>query len=236
MAINYIDVGIVANDGTGDSLREAMIKINDNFEEIDLRVVEETIIANAGDFGTGIYKGKIDGENQFKRIVAGQNVTLTNADNYITINAAESLDQLVVISDSGSITVERGQTLGIKGGEGINTEVNGQQVILNLDTTGIVSQDTSPLLSANLEANNKNITGANTITATTFRGAFEGTIWGYDVRTFGSYFQGFDFGGLRPTYNNAIELILGNTDVDFETIVPPPPSGIIVDLGIIPPQ
>ena len=31
MAINYIDVGIIANDGTGDDLREAFIKVNENF-------------------------------------------------------------------------------------------------------------------------------------------------------------------------------------------------------------
>jgi len=42
MAISLINVGQIANDGTGDDLREAFIKINQNFEELDLRDDEQT--------------------------------------------------------------------------------------------------------------------------------------------------------------------------------------------------
>ena len=35
MAINPINVGNAANDGTGDDLREAFIKINQNFQLLD---------------------------------------------------------------------------------------------------------------------------------------------------------------------------------------------------------
>lgn len=51
MAIGYINTGTIANDGTGDDLREAFIKINDNFEELDLRIIEETVIQNNGSIG-----------------------------------------------------------------------------------------------------------------------------------------------------------------------------------------
>lgn len=229
MAINYIDVGIIANDGTGDDLREAFIKVNENFEELDLRIVEETVIVNAGSLGQGVYAGKIDGEHNFKRLLAGSNVTLTSTANSITINAADSLDQLIIISDSGTVSVSRGQTLSIQGGEGINTRVNGQQIILDLDSTGIVVKDTAPILGGNLNANNKSIQNANLISATTFSGELQGNVWGFDVREFGPYLTGFDFGEFQAVYNNALEFILKRTDVDFGPF--DPPSGDTVDLG-----
>jgi hypothetical protein len=229
MTINYIDVGIVANDGTGDDLREAFVKVNNNFEELDLRIVEETLIINAGTVGEGIYLDKIDGEHIFKRLVAGSNITLSPTANSITINAANSLDQLIVISDSGSIIVARGQTLSVVGGNGVATRTNGQQLILDLDTTGIVSRDSAPLLSANLNAFNNNIDNANEVSATVFKGELQGNVWGYDIRTFGSYFQGFDFGQFRARYNSSIEFIMQRVDVDFGAF--DPDSGDEVDLG-----
>ena len=53
MAINLINVGQVANDGTGDDLREAMIKINQNFEELDLATA--TVGTNLGNTGEGVF-------------------------------------------------------------------------------------------------------------------------------------------------------------------------------------
>ena len=35
MTVQLINIGNVANDGTGDDLREAFIKVNDNFEDLD---------------------------------------------------------------------------------------------------------------------------------------------------------------------------------------------------------
>lgn len=231
MAIQYVRTGTIANDGTGDDLREAFTKINDNFEELDLRVVEQTLNENTGSLGEGIYAGKANGIHGFKRLVAGANISLVATDTNITINGANALDQLIVVTDSGTVTVGRGQTMSIKGGFGINTEQDGQQVILNLDTLGVVSRDTAPALGGNLNANNFNITGANTISATTFNGGLEGLVYGFDVREFGPYLTGFDFGTIRNTYNNALEFIIANADLDFGAITPE--SGDTVDLGFI---
>jgi hypothetical protein len=231
MAITYINTGTIANDGTGDDLREAFTKINNNFEELDLRIIEETLIENTGSIGEGTYAGKTDGIHGFKRIIAGSNITLASTDTSITVNSADALDQLIAVTDSGTVTVAKGQTMSVRGGEGINTEADGQQIIINLDTTGIVSQDTAPELSGNLDANNFNITGVNTVQATLFNGALEGLVYGYDVREFGPYLSGFDFGTIRNTYNNALEFILANVDLDFAGITPD--TGDTVDLGFI---
>ena len=37
MAIQTINIGTIANDGTGDDLREAFVKVNNNFTELDTR-------------------------------------------------------------------------------------------------------------------------------------------------------------------------------------------------------
>ena len=137
MAITYINTGTIANDGTGDDLRDAFIKINDNFEELDLRIVEDFNVENLGSLGDGLYGGKIAGVHGFKRLVGGSNITLSSTANTITLNGADSLDQLLVVSDSGSLTVSRGQTMNVRGGEGTNTRTDGQTIFIDLDTTGI---------------------------------------------------------------------------------------------------
>ena len=231
MAIQYINTGTIANDGTGDDLRESFTKINDNFEELDLRIVEETQIENLGSIGQGVWGGKVDGVHGFKRLVAGTNINVTSTANTITINASDSLDQLVVVSDNGTLTVARGQTMRVRGGDGIVTSVSGQDLTVTLDDAGIVVKDLTPSLGGDLNANNKNITGANTISANNFSGSLQGLVYGYDVREFGPYLSGFDFGGIRNSYNNALEFIMNRVDLDFAAITPA--SGDNVDLGFI---
>ena len=46
MAIQTINIGTIANDGTGDDLREAFVKVNNNFAELDIRDPEKTTGAN----------------------------------------------------------------------------------------------------------------------------------------------------------------------------------------------
>jgi hypothetical protein len=91
---------------------------------------------------------------------------------------------------------------------------------VDLDNSGILVRDSSPTLSANLNANAKDITGANVISANTFQGSLQGLVYGYDLREFGAYFQGFDFGNFRNTWDNAIEFILSQTDVDLGAFTP----------------
>lgn len=231
MAITYINTGTIANDGTGDDLREAFIKVNDNFEELDLRIVEETVIVNSGTIGTPLYAGKLEGEHRIKRLQPGTNITFGTAENTITINAADSLDQLLVTSDNGSITVERGQVLNVRGGEVISTRTDGQTIYLDLDNTGILARDSSPQLTTDLDSNNHNITGVNSIQANIFNGALEGLVYGFDMRQFGSFFDGFDFGEVRSQYTSALQFIINRVDVDFGDMAFD--SGDTVDLGFI---
>ena len=56
MAIQLVNLGNTANDGTGDDLREAFVKVNANFNELDLRDDEQTTVTNLGATGEGLFK------------------------------------------------------------------------------------------------------------------------------------------------------------------------------------
>lgn len=230
MAIEYINTGTIANDGTGDALREAFIKVNNNFEELDLRIIEETVIENVGVIGASVYAGKTDSVHGFKKLISGTNIAISENDTGITLNVPSSLDELLIISDNGAITIAPGQSVTVVGGNGINTSTTGQTLTVDLDTSNIVSRDAAPALSANLSAAGHNILNAGIVSATTFNGSLEGLVYGIDVRDLG-LLTGFDFGRFRNTYNNAIEFIIANTDLDFGPF--DPDIGDTVDLGFL---
>jgi len=231
MAIEYINVGTIANDGTGDDLREAFVKINNNFEELDLKAAADIPIENVGSLGTAVYAGLVDGVHSFKRLINGQNISISSNETSITIEGTEALEQLIVASENGTISVSNGESITIVGGQGLNTSTNGQTLNIDLASTGIVSSDTAPALSGTLSANNNDIVSANNIIANSFNGELYGNVWGVDIRTLGPFLEGFDFGQAREVYSNALEFILAQIDVEFGFI--DPEAGEAVDFGYI---
>ena len=85
MAVQLINIGNIANDGTGDDLREAFIKANANFEELDLRDDEQTTASNLGSTGEGLFAQKLAYDLQFKKVVGGAGLTLTATNDNIII-------------------------------------------------------------------------------------------------------------------------------------------------------
>ena len=71
MAVQTINVGVLANDGTGDDLREAFIKANQNFDDLDLRVsaVAEIEGENIGSAGYGVFAEKVGNNLQFRKLL-----------------------------------------------------------------------------------------------------------------------------------------------------------------------
>lgn len=238
MAIQLINVGNVANDGTGDDLREAFIKINQNFEELDLRDDEQTSVSNLGATGEGIFAQKINYDLQFKKLIGGTDVTLSSSDNNITINANGGLKTLLVSTDSGSKILDEVDSINILGGTGVTTTLVGDTLTINNAASELVT-DTTPELGGNLDARAFNITNvgnidANSITAGSFIGNLTGLVNGVNVtelqNTVETYF-GFDLGPISKNITSVLEWLLINIDVDAGSIAVANPT--VSDFGSI---
>lgn len=232
MAVEVINIGNIANDGTGDDLREAFHKVNVNFGDLDTRFPEAATGVNLSEVGEGVFASDNNSQLSFKTLIGGTNLTLTATDSTIALDVPDSIGQLITITDSGSVIVNNGQTLGINGDTGLATRAVGQNIIIEA-TDGILSQDGTPSLAGTLDADNNDITNAGTITATQFNGPIDGLVYGYDIRDIGQFFQGFDMGNFTQTYTSAFEFILSETDLDLGSFVGPGTSGAVIDLGTI---
>ena len=84
MAIQTINIGTNPNDGTGDDLRTAFDKVNDNFTEL-LAVGGETNTASNLGIGEGVFKVKTAQNLEFK--------SLRNSDGTIALTGNISITQ-----------------------------------------------------------------------------------------------------------------------------------------------
>ena len=127
MTRQNINIGSAANDGTGDTLRSAGTKINQNFQEIytqlggdSSNLTTQVIIKDSGGVGTIIYEGTSADSHETKLIVdqptADRTVTIPNATGTIVLrNSTDTLTNktlttpiIASISNSGTMTVPTG--------------------------------------------------------------------------------------------------------------------------------
>ena len=206
MAIQTINIGTVANDGTGDDLREAFVKVNANFAELSARNPEATTGVNLGASGEGVFAQLNGAEMQFKKLIGGGNVTLSADGNAITINSVGGLQTLNVETDNGTQAVTDGDTLKLIGGTNLNTKIAGGGV--TFDSVTELSSDLTPQLGANLDGQNNNIINVNNINA---------KVWYKDIRDI----AGFNFGTITKSYADIFNWLLDNQDIEFGLIDQP---------------
>jgi len=232
MAIEMINVGAAANDGTGDDLREAFIKINQNFEDLDLRIDDKTEGANVGT-GAKVYKQRVGYDLQFRSIVEGNNVSVTELDNMISISAVGGLQSLFFVTDSGSLQVADGQTVRIQGGTDITTRWDGQSIRIDNAKVTNLNEDSTPVLGADLDGNQFNISNVGSLTATVVNaevvGNLTGLVHGIDIRDLNDVYDDFDLGSFVYQISTWYDYLRYAIDVDFGTINSP--SGPDIDLG-----
>jgi uncharacterized membrane protein len=250
MAVQLINIGNVANDGTGDDLREAFIKANANFEELDLRDDEQTSGSNLGVDGESIFVRRNVYDLEFKKIHAGTNVTLTADASKIVIAADSGVSDLTITADTGNVVLDNSAALSIVGGTDITTSITGS--VLTLAYNGITDlvSDTTPQLSADLDAQANNLLNVGTIATTGVTGPVTGNVTGNTVGTHTGDVTGnvvgsvhgidirtllgndaTDFGNINPTVNNLLEYIIFNTDFEMGSFTAP--NAATLDLGAI---
>ena len=229
MSIETINIGNIANDGTGDDLRQAFIKTNNNFTYLNSTVNAGTVTAANLGAETGVFAQKSNTTLQFKSLRGGAGITLSNTGTTVTITGNPGLEQLITISDNGSIITPGGnQTIGIQGGTNTSTRVSGTTLHVDVTGTNLVALDPAPKLSASLNANNFSITGAQDVSAVSFTGNLTGLVHNIDVRTIGDKLVDVDLGTFT-TVNNVLELIIVNFDFDLGTYASP--SSMVIDGG-----
>ena len=174
MAIQNINLGTYANDGTGDDLRAAFTKVNDNFDYLnDLVAISGT---NLG-AGAPVFVSKSGNNLQFRSIAAGSNLTVGYNGTTITLSANNPFVGNVTGNVTGNAsTVTNGvyTTSSINALADVDTSstppTNGQSLVWNTvasqwkpatvsgggGLTDIVN-DTTPQLGGNLDVNGRSI-------------------------------------------------------------------------------
>jgi hypothetical protein len=242
MALKIINLGSVANDGTGDDLREAFDKVVFNFAELDARTPEATTVVNLGT-GEGLYANTNDAELQFKSIIGGNNVTLSSDSDELTINVDAGVTQFIVAADSGSLTVTENTTVTIQGGTLISTTRDGNNIRIDSSALSRVQDDATPRLGGSLDANGNNIGNIGIVTATDVQagnmsvsGSLTGLVHGIDIRdlNYNRDPDNWNFGGITPTtVTNLWDFMWATVNVDFGGITPGTETNVTLDLGPI---
>lgn len=224
--LQNINVGNIANDGSGDDLREAFIKVNNNLLYLENATLEPLLEGNnLGGAGEGIYASKDPNILNFKELLGGNNVSLTSNNNSIIINSEGGISDILIMVDDGHVTLDDSgdsvPELDILGGSLINTRpVMPNQIFIDLEDRGILAHDQEPALSSSLQANSNNIQDAGTISADLFQGPINGTVYDVDIRNINEYFSNnWDFGAIIPgQITSFIEYLTLTNDLDLGSI------------------
>jgi hypothetical protein len=230
MTITNINIGTIANDGTGDDLREAFIKVNNNFAELNARDPESTTVTNRlTDTSTvkGLFYQKQGVDLQFKVLEAGTNVNFTNTDeNKIVVNATGILS-LNLTGDTGPVVnISSGNTVEYRGAGATNTRMltNPPSGFPTLEIESLLANEANPTLSGTLTAAGNDITGVDVLQAANV----QSLVYNIDVRTRNS-FIGFDMGTITLdnavppaiTFQNALDYFFYLNPIDMGTIGSP---------------
>tara|TARA_R110000868_G_scaffold136057_4_gene348870 strand:+ start:2770 stop:3510 length:741 start_codon:yes stop_codon:yes gene_type:complete len=243
MAIQTINIGRAANDGTGDDLREAFIKVNQNFQELDAVALQTAV--NLGSSGARVFKEQVENIFNFRRIVAGTNITLTELDNTIVIDGTVPDQQTIITTDQGSITVGNGQPWELYGGDGVTISAdNGASPNPTIVIDSALANDATPQLAASLDGNNQNITAVNNLQATSVLGgtlsvtgdAIVNNLRPTNINNINytnnlGRFLTFDFGTISSVFEGQLQFVMGTTPVNLGTFTNPAAGNI--DAGTI---
>ena len=212
MTLQVINLGNVANDGAGDDLRTAFVKVNANFSALEIAAADTTG-TNLGSIGANVFKEVVDNNMRFRKLVSGYNISVVETDNTIEFSMSGA-NNIIVVSDNGSLIATPGGSINIVGGAGIT--VTASENTKTLTIVGGVINEPAPTLGADLNANGKNITNINNI---------NGTSWDNMI---GKLFN-MDFGQIPNSIDNMLDFIVRFVDVDMGSISAP--AAYIIDMG-----
>ena len=224
MAIQNINIGNQVNDGLGDDLRSAFQKVNANFSELYAKVAI-TAAENVGLTGVGIFKTLDVDTLQFKKLVAGTGVTVTDNTDTVTIASPAQLGFTTVITDAGNLAATTStDSFGIKAGDNVTVAIDGRYVKINAYTDPVrLSADPNPTLAGDLNLNGYSIQGPGEFNGTlTLRqtdgtgvGNMLGLVHGVDIRDIAENPRSFDFGSFSQNIETVFQFMMYTTPFDL---------------------
>jgi len=110
--IQTINVGNLVNDGLGDDLRTAFLKVNANFSELNTGL---TITASNSGLGAGIFKQKLNNDLQFKSLVSGTKILIEESADFLTVNTTQEDAFIRFDTDSGSMLASTHEQITLQG-------------------------------------------------------------------------------------------------------------------------
>jgi hypothetical protein len=228
MGKQTIDVGTVINDGTGDDIRTAFVKVNDNFTELYDQGAQNNSGANVGT-GIGVYKNKTGDILNFKTLTAGLGIYVTPGTNDIVIQNAWPSISRITADDTHEILSTGSASIVVAGAGGVTTSISGN----TLTITGGVNFNslTNPTLGGNLNLNGHNITGSGTVIAN-LQGNLTGTVYNIDVRNLDKDVNSFDFGNITADIPTTFMQWL-KTQYSFDLGTFASPAAVAIDIGTI---
>jgi pyruvate kinase len=110
--IQTINVGNLVNDGLGDDLRTAFLKVNANFAELNAGL---TITASNTGTGSSVFKEKVNNDLRFKSLVGGTKILITEGNDSIDIASTQPDAFIKIDTDSGSVEASSHEQITMQG-------------------------------------------------------------------------------------------------------------------------
>jgi hypothetical protein len=255
---NLVDVGFVANDGTGDTLRDSFLKINGNFLYVGTRLGNAVTGTNVGSTGEGIYKEVVSSNLKFRKIDADGNLHVRLVGDVITLDFRPNTPVNFFgqnITNAGSVTATSftgpltgnvtGAVTGNAGSVTNGVYTTGDQTIAGAKTfsstiTGSVTGNAGTVTNGVYTQGNQTINGFKTFT-NPINGLLSGNVTGLirspnrttyvDVSDLERRINTFDYGVINPVFMDPISYYLYAVGTDMGTFSNPSEFGI--DAGTI---
>ena len=146
MTRQNINIGSSANDGTGDTLRTAGSKINQNFQEIYTQLggdssslTTQVILKDSGSVGTIIFEGSSADSHETKLIAinptADRTILLPDAAGQLVLDVATQTLINKTLTAPTITSITNGGTINIPSGAGTVTTIAGSQTLTNKTLT-----------------------------------------------------------------------------------------------------
>ena len=128
--ISTINIGNIVNDGLGDDLRTAFQKVNANFATLnnDLTITA----SNLGTVGESVFKQKAGLNLEFKKLVAGNKITITSSPDSLLISSTIGNTFQRLTTNSGYVDADQYQYVTVQGDN--NIQVTAEDDVITVGT------------------------------------------------------------------------------------------------------